>query len=67
MARPVITLTTDFGTADTFVGEMKGVILGVNPDAAIVDLTHDIPLHDIVAGAYLLGAHTGSSHRGPST
>ena len=56
MARPVITLTTDFGTADTFVGEMKGVILGVNPDAAIVDLTHDIPPHDIVAGAYLLGA-----------
>ncbi len=56
MARPVITLTTDFGTADTFVGEMKGVILGVNPDAAIVDLTHDVPPHDIVAGAYLLGA-----------
>ena len=56
MARPVITLTTDFGTADTFVGEMKGVILGVNPDAAVVDLTHDVPPHDIVAGAYLLGA-----------
>ena len=56
MARPVITLTTDFGTADTFVGEMKGVILGVNPDAAIVDLTHEVPPHDIVAGAYLLGA-----------
>ena len=56
MARPVITLTTDFGTADTFVGEMKGVILSVNPDAAIVDLTHEVPSHDIVAGAYLLGA-----------
>ena len=54
MARPVITLITDFGMADPFVGTMKGVILGICPDAEIVDLTHDVPAQDIRAGAYLL-------------
>ena len=56
MTRPVITLTTDFGTADSFVGAMKGVILGINPDVVIVDLTHEVPPHDIRAGAYALDA-----------
>jgi S-adenosylmethionine hydrolase len=50
----LITLTTDFGTADTWVGQMKGVILGLCPEATIVDLTHAVPAHDVAAGAYAL-------------
>ena len=53
---PCITLTTDFGTRDWFVGAMKGVILGLNPVAKIIDLTHDIPPGDIRAGAFALAA-----------
>jgi hypothetical protein len=52
----LITLLTDFGTTDYFVGAMKGAILSVNPQARIVDLTHDIPAHDIEAGAFTLCA-----------
>jgi len=62
---PIITLLTDFGAADVFVGSMKGVILGINPHAQIIDLTHDIPAHDIRAGAYLL--HSASRHFPPGT
>ena len=50
----IITLTTDFGTHDWFVGSMKGVILGVNPQAVVVDITHEIPPGDIRAGAFAL-------------
>jgi hypothetical protein len=53
---PVITLTTDFGTRDWFVGSMKGVILGLNPAAGIVDLTHEVPPGDIRSGAWALAA-----------
>ncbi|MCI0779606.1 MAG: SAM-dependent chlorinase/fluorinase, partial [Chloroflexi bacterium] len=56
MARSIITLTTDFGLADGFVGAMKGVILGISPDAAIVDITHEVPPQDVRAGAYALDA-----------
>ncbi|HEX2572066.1 MAG TPA: SAM-dependent chlorinase/fluorinase [Polyangia bacterium] len=52
--RPIITLLTDFGTQDGYVGAMKGVILGDAPEAAIVDLTHDIPPQDVLAGAFAL-------------
>jgi hypothetical protein len=52
----IITLTTDFGTKDWFVGTMKGVILGIAPRATIVDLTHEIPAGDIRAGAFALAA-----------
>ena len=51
---PVITLLTDFGTADYFVGAVKGAILSVNPSAVIVDITHEIPPQDIEAGAFTL-------------
>lgn len=51
---PIVTLTTDFGTADYFVAAMKGVILSRNPIANIVDITHEIPPHDIEAGAFIL-------------
>src|SRR5881396_3527363 len=61
----LITLLTDFGAADVFVGSMKGVILGINPQAQIVDLTHDVPAHNIRAGAYLL--HSASRHFPPGT
>jgi S-adenosylmethionine hydrolase len=56
MARPVIALLTDFGTRDHYAGTMKGVALGICPDAALVDITHDIPAHDVLSGALELAA-----------
>ena len=56
MSSPVITLTTDFGSRDAYVATMKGVILGIRPDAMIVDLSHDVPAHDVPHGAFVLGA-----------
>ncbi len=53
--RPLITLTTDFGYEDPFVGVMKGVILKINPAAEIVDFTHGIRPHDIAGAAYSIG------------
>ena len=50
----LITLLTDFGTQDYFVGAMKGVILSANPAATIIDLTHDVPPQDIRAAAFNL-------------
>jgi len=50
----LITLLTDFGTADYFVGAVKGAILAVNPGALIVDITHEIPAHDIESAAFTL-------------
>ncbi|MGE5138447.1 MAG: S-adenosyl-l-methionine hydroxide adenosyltransferase family protein [Rudaea sp.] len=50
----LITLTTDFGLIDGFVGVMKGVILSINPDARIVDITHGVERQDIRQGAFLL-------------
>jgi len=52
---PTITLLTDFGLQDSYVAEMKGVILGVVPSAALIDVTHTVPPGDILAGQYLLG------------
>jgi S-adenosyl-L-methionine hydrolase (adenosine-forming) len=52
----MITLITDFGTRDWFVGTMKGVILGIHPRANVVDITHEIPAGDIRAGAFALMA-----------
>jgi len=49
-----ITLTTDFGSKDWFVGTMKGVILGIAPRATVVDITHEVPPGDIRAGAFAL-------------
>ena len=50
----IITLTTDFGAADPFVGIMKGVIAGRAPHALVIDLTHGLPPHDVIAGALVL-------------
>jgi hypothetical protein len=59
METSLITLSTDFGLTDPYVGIMKGVILSVNPEARIVDLTHGIPSHDILAGALALRSAYG--------
>ena len=47
---PVVTLLTDFGTADGYVAEMKGVIMSRAPEAVVVDVTHDIPPQDVEGG-----------------
>ncbi|MCX8043464.1 MAG: SAM-dependent chlorinase/fluorinase, partial [Desulfobacterota bacterium] len=52
----IITLTTDFGTSDIYVGVMKGVILSIAPQARIVDLTHDIAPQDIAGAGFALAA-----------
>ncbi|HWY02299.1 MAG TPA: SAM-dependent chlorinase/fluorinase [Candidatus Acidoferrum sp.] len=49
--RPIITLTTDFGTSDHFVGTMKGVIVDIVPDVQIVDITHAVQAFDVLDGA----------------
>ena len=51
---PIVTLTTDFGTSDGYVGAMKGVILSRCGDARVIDIAHDVPSFDIAAGAYCL-------------
>jgi len=56
MARPVIALLTDFGTRDHYAGTMKAVVLGICPDATLVDITHDIPPHDMMTAALELAA-----------
>jgi len=50
----IITLTTDFGRADPFVGIMKGVILGIAPNAQLVDITHDIRAYDVLEPAFII-------------
>jgi len=51
---PIITLTTDFGQADGYVGTMKGVILDIAPEARIVDISHDIEPQNVRQAAYVL-------------
>jgi S-adenosylmethionine hydrolase len=51
---PIITLTTDFGEADYYVAAMKGVISSISPSAAIIDITHLVPPHDIYSAALTL-------------
>jgi S-adenosylmethionine hydrolase len=53
---PIITLTTDFGDASPYVAAMKGVILGINPAARVVDLSHAIPPQDICHAAFFLAS-----------
>ncbi|MDR1989262.1 MAG: SAM-dependent chlorinase/fluorinase [Acidobacteriaceae bacterium] len=56
MTRPVIALITDFGLQNHYVGVMKGVMLGICPDATCVDITHDIPPQDTLTAALELEA-----------
>ncbi len=50
----IITLTTDFGTNDAYVGIMKGVILSINPHVQVIDITHAIPPQDVHEAAFLI-------------
>lgn len=52
----IITLTTDFGLRDAYVGAMKGVICTIRPSTRIIDISHEVPPQDIAEGAYLLEA-----------
>lgn len=56
MDEPVITLTTDFGEASPYVASMKGVILGINPAARLLDLSHAIPPQDVRHAAFFLAS-----------
>ena len=56
MARPVIALLSDFGSHDHYAGTMKGVALGICPEATLVDISHDVAPHDVLAGALQLAA-----------
>lgn len=52
----MITLTSDFGLKDPYVAEMKGVILSINPNANIIDITHGVEKFDIRMGAFMLAS-----------
>ncbi len=52
--RRIITITTDFGLSDHYVGSMKGVILDINPECNIIDITHEIPKYDVTKTALLI-------------
>jgi S-adenosylmethionine hydrolase len=54
--RPIIALLSDFGARDHYAGTMKGVMLTICPDATLVDITHDVPAHDVLDGALQLAA-----------
>lgn len=54
--RPVVALLTDFGVRDHYAGTMKGVILSICPDAVLVDISHDVPPHDLLSAALELAA-----------
>src|SRR5580704_2203191 len=54
MKRPLITLLTDFGMADHYVASMKGVILGICPDANLIDISHEVTPFSIPEAAYTL-------------
>jgi S-adenosylmethionine hydrolase len=54
MRKPIVTLTTDFGLRDHYVGAMRGVILGICPQAQIVDISHEVKPFQISEGAFLL-------------
>lgn len=62
---PIITLTTDFGLSDSYVAAMKGVILGIAPQATVIDISHQIVPHNVREAAYVL--HTALPYFPPGT
>ena len=60
----IITILTDFGTKDHYTGSIKGVIYGINPEAIIADITHEVPRHDIISASFLLKSFHGYFPRG---
>ena len=61
----IVTLITDFGLADGYVGAMKGVILSINPTATVIDISHDIAPQDVRGAAYVI--YTAYPHFPPGT
>jgi S-adenosylmethionine hydrolase len=55
-SHPIITLSTDFGLEDPYVGVMKGVILGINPEVRLVDLTHALSNQNLLEAAFILNS-----------
>jgi S-adenosyl-L-methionine hydrolase (adenosine-forming) len=53
-SRPIVTLTTDFGLSDHFVGVMKGVIAGIEPAVQVIDISHGVQPYDIAEGAFTI-------------
>ena len=65
--RPIVTLTSDFGTSDFYVAAMKAVLLRASPEARLIDVTHAVPRHDILCGSITLeravdGFPPGTTH-----
>ena len=60
MSGPIITLTTDFGLADAYVGQVKGIILGLCPEATVVDLTHLVPPQDVLRAGLIVASSQAS-------
>jgi S-adenosylmethionine hydrolase len=56
LANPIVTLTTDYGTGDHLVGVLKGVILKINPEVQIVDITHQVTPFDLLDGALAIAS-----------
>lgn len=56
MARPIVALLTDFGSRDHYAGTMKAVVLGLCPDATLVDISHEVPPHDVLTASLELAA-----------
>ncbi|MGB9893863.1 MAG: SAM hydrolase/SAM-dependent halogenase family protein [Candidatus Saccharicenans sp.] len=56
MGKALVALLTDFGSRDYFVASLKGVILSINPDCQVIDLTHEIPDYGLPAAAFILWA-----------
>ncbi len=65
MTRPIVTLLTDFGTRDGYVGAMKGVILARCPEAQLVDLAHEIEPGDVASASFALAV--AAPHFPPGT
>lgn len=61
---PVIALLSDFGLRDSYVSEMKGVILSINPNATIVDITHEVDKYNVRMGAFVLASASKSFPKG---
>jgi S-adenosylmethionine hydrolase len=65
MPRKIATLTTDFGLKDPYAAEMKAAILSICPNAAVIDITHEIAKFDIRMGAYILASASPYFPKGP--
>jgi S-adenosylmethionine hydrolase len=61
--RPLVTLTSDFGFGSPYVAAMKAIVLGECPEATLLDVSHEVPVFDWAAGAFLLWA--GTRHFSP--